>query len=185
MKHAVTCLRLLELCDAMWMAISMRQLKDALFVKRFTKRRDIRRLSNITPWASENLQILLRCLQREKYSWPDHRRLQWRRHSREPTPGEWPFTLAKAVTICRSQDAAKKHHHAIHTTDLCGVAGIAAMHKIKQPQQQMAGQGCGYPAHLRGAIDSVWQVCISFHKVGNFAKVCRSKHPHPPPNSTY
>ena len=90
--------------------------------------------------------------------------------------------MAKAVTICQSRDTAKKHGHDIDTTELSGVAGIATMHRIKQPQQQMAGpvcQGYGYPPHQEGhrQCPAYYQVCMSHSKVRHFAKVCHSKHP--------
>jgi len=102
---------------------------------------------------------------------------------------ESDLSLAKAVTICRSREAAKRHRHEIHTTEMSGVAGVSAMHKPRQ-QQQMAGpicQGCGYPVHQGGRrqCPAYNQVCMSCHKVGHFAKVCRSRNPRPPPSFSH
>ena len=91
---------------------------------------------------------------------------------------ESDLTLAKMVTICRSREAAKKNRHDIHTADPNSMAGLAAMHRPRQ--QQPSGptcQGCGHPAHQGGRrqCPAYNQICISCHKVGYFAKMCRSK----------
>jgi len=58
------------------------------------------------------------------------------------------LTLSKAVTICRSREAAKKYRQDIHTGDPRSVEGIAAMHRPKSQQIPPASTcpGCGYPA---------------------------------------
>ncbi|XP_065908983.1 uncharacterized protein [Dysidea avara] len=97
------------------------------------------------------------------------------------------LTLSKAVTIlCRSREATKKHRQQIHTSS---VADIVAMHRPKQQQYSPASAcpGCGYPAHQGGRRQ--WpaynQACMSCHKVGHFAKVCRSKGVRPPSSNMH
>ena len=81
----------------------------------------------------------------------------------------------------------KKNCHDIHTADPNSMAGLAAMDRPRQ--QQPSGptcQECGYSAHQGGwrQCPVYSQICMACHKVGHFAKMCRSKSVWPPINNT-
>ena len=83
------------------------------------------------------------------------------------------LTLAKTISMGRSREAAKKHRSDIHVPDL---GMVAALHQRSQQPTQMCS-GCGSNMYKGGRqqCPPYNQVCISCHKVGHFAKVCRSR----------
>ncbi|XP_065902494.1 uncharacterized protein [Dysidea avara] len=83
------------------------------------------------------------------------------------------LTLAKTISMGRSREAAKKHRSDIHVPDL---GMVAALHQRSQQPTQMCS-GCGSNMHKGGRqqCPAYNQVCMSCHKVGHFAKVCRSR----------
>ena len=87
------------------------------------------------------------------------------------------LTLATTIAKCQSREAAKKHR-----TEMVmqGTDVIAALHKPQQSRSALC-PGCGGAHHREGhsqcpAFD---QICSFCHKVGHFARICRSKHKQP------
>ena len=86
------------------------------------------------------------------------------------------LTLATTITKCQSREAAKKHRADITTTQDAEI--VAALRKPQDtvPQAKPC-PGCG-SAHHRGGrsqCPAFNQTCSFCHRVGHFARVCRSK----------
>ena len=91
------------------------------------------------------------------------------------------LTLAKAISKCQAQEAAKKQCAQLHNH---GAELVAALHKPQSRAHQNLTaiptcQGCGAPAHPAGQSQcpAYHQTCFNCQKVGHFAKVCQSKPP--------
>ena len=92
---------------------------------------------------------------------------------------ETDLSLAKTITICQAQEAAKRQRASMqsHSTE-----SVAALHKPpdwKQRPPVSTCPGCGAPAHPTGRTQcpAYNQTCFNCRKTGHFAKVCRSKAP--------
>jgi len=89
---------------------------------------------------------------------------------------ESDLTLAKAISKCQAQEAAKRQCAHLHEyTD-----SIVALHKLqdwKNHSPTSLCQGCGTPTHPAGRTQcpAYNQTCFNCQKVGHFAKVCRSR----------
>ena len=92
---------------------------------------------------------------------------------------ETDLSLAKTITICQAQEAAKRQRASMqsHSTE-----SVAALHKPpdwKQRPPVSTCPGCGAPAHPTGRTQcpAYNQTCFNCRKTGHFARVCRSKAP--------
>ena len=83
------------------------------------------------------------------------------------------LTLTRAITICRSKEAAKRHRFKIAR----GSKVVAALRHQNQPNYQVSltYPGCGVAIHKEGQhqCPAYNQLC---HKAGHFAKVSRTSH---------
>ena len=92
---------------------------------------------------------------------------------------ETDLTLAKAITMCQAQEAAKKQCASMQSYR---TESVAALHKLQDWKQRLPVSlcpGCGAPAHPTGRTQcpAYNQTCFNCRKTGHFAKVCRSKTP--------
>ena len=92
---------------------------------------------------------------------------------------ETDLTLAKTITICQAQEAAKKQRASMQSYS---TESVAALHKPQDWKQRLPVStcpGCGAPAHPAGRTQcpAYNQTCFNCQKTGHFAKVCRSKVP--------
>jgi len=91
------------------------------------------------------------------------------------------LTLTATISKCQSREAAKKNRSEMANQGTAEV--VAAFHKSWQPTlqtRQPACPGCGR-AHYKGGRNqcpAYDQTCSFCHKVGHFARVCRSKQTH-------
>jgi len=86
------------------------------------------------------------------------------------------LTLQVTIDKCRSREAAKKNRSDItHSPEV--VAAVRRPTHPIQPIKQATCPGCGGPHHKRGRsfCPAYDQLCAACHKVGHFARVCRSK----------
>jgi len=92
---------------------------------------------------------------------------------------EKDLTLATTIMRCRSHEAAKKHCSDITQAEPSTIAVARAPYQVKAK----TCSGCGGPWHKAGRqqCPAYNQLCAHCHKVGHFAKVCRTK-PQPPPS---
>ena len=93
------------------------------------------------------------------------------------------LTLAKAISKCQAQEAAKKQHVDIFHHHLESVAALR-YNRGKSNAQTMTCPGCGAKPHPAGRSQcpAFNQTCFHCSKVGHFAKVCRSRQLDTPPN---
>ena len=85
------------------------------------------------------------------------------------------LTLAKMIGKCRSKEAAKKHQSDIASPES---EVVATLRQSYQPAHMVSAcPGCGSVAHRGGRrqCSAYNQTCAHCHKLGHFAKVCRSK----------
>ena len=91
------------------------------------------------------------------------------------------LTLTRAITICRSKEAAKRHRFDIARESKV----VAALRHPYQPihQVSLTYPGCGVALHKKGQhqCPACNQVCVYCHKAGHFAKVFWSKQDQPQP----
>ena len=84
--------------------------------------------------------------------------------------------MTTTIAKCRSKEAAKRHQSDITTSES---EVVAALHRPYQPTQNALPKcpGCGSAAHRGGRrqCPAYNQTCTHCHKVGHFARVCRSK----------
>ena len=89
------------------------------------------------------------------------------------------LTLATTITKCQNREAAKKHRVDITTTQEAEI--VAALRKPQDtvPQAKPC-PGCGSAHHRGGSSQcpTFNQTCSFCHRVGHFARVCRSKQTH-------
>ena len=111
---------------------------------------------------------------------------------------ESDLTLATTITKCRSKEAAKKNRSQILAREQ-ETEVVAALHNPQLPTQQGRPHtcpGCGGAQHKGGRVHcpAYDKACSNCHKVGHFARVCRSKqrlqqqaqnnsNPHPSANA--
>ena len=94
------------------------------------------------------------------------------------------LNLTRAIAICCSKEAAKRHRFDITRESKV----VAALRYPYQPARQASPMcpGCGAAVHKGGRRQCpVYnQVCAYCRKVGHYAKVCRSKQAQPPPHNS-
>ena len=93
------------------------------------------------------------------------------------------LTLATTITKCRSKEAAKKNQLQIVARDQESevIAAFQNPHTPGQQRRPQICQGCGGTQHKGGRIHcpAYNKACSACHKMGHFARVCRSKQkPH-------
>ena len=88
------------------------------------------------------------------------------------------LTLTATVAKYQSREAAEKHCSEIA---LQGSDVVAVLHKPHQAEPQVGLSNCarcGVRAHRGGRRQCpafIW-ICLHGHKLGHFARVCRSRH---------
>ena len=102
---------------------------------------------------------------------------------------EADLTLPKAISICQAREAAKKQRANLATQQWESVAAVQRRQDDKPRSNHPTCPGCGAKPHPTGRnqCPAYNQTCHHCHKVGHFAKVCRSKGTrqlHPQPSTT-
>ena len=90
---------------------------------------------------------------------------------------ETDHTLAKAISMCQAREAAKKQHSNLTAQSWESVTAVRGQQDDKSRSTQLTCHGCGAKPHPAGRSQcpAYNQTCHYCHKVGHFAKVCRSK----------
>jgi len=103
------------------------------------------------------------------------------------------LTLDKAIQICQAQEAAKKQHANLTSVHQELVAAIHNLQPLRKkplsfttPSHSAACPGCGNKPHPGGRTQcpAFGLPCNTCGKLGNFAKVCRSRSLPSEPKST-